>query len=161
MAKAEIATRGLVGSTYDELELGEEFWSPGRTVTEADIVNYAALSGDWNPHHVDAEFAAASPLGIRLAHGGLVLTIATGLVVRLRIFESTIIALLEWNWKFQRPVLPGTRLQVRVRIAGKTETRNPERGIIDYEVAVIDEEDEIAALGVWKVLMLRGEPGGD
>jgi acyl dehydratase len=147
--------RGLVGSTFDELSVGDEFWSPARTVTEGDITAFASLSGDWNPHHVDAEFAAASPLGVRLAHGGLVVTILSGLVVRLRIFEATIVALLEWTWKFQRPVLAGTRLQARVRIAEKKETSNPERGIIDYEVAGINEDDEVVVLGVWKVLMLR------
>jgi len=152
---AAYASRGLEGLTFDEFKVGDEFWSPGRTVTESDITMFSALSSDWNPHHVDAHFAATTALGQRIAHGGLVVAIAAGLVVRVRLFERTIVALLEWTWRFMRPVVIGTRLQARIRVVEKIETSNPERGIVVFEVAAINEEDEEAAVGVWKVLTLR------
>lgn len=154
-SRDEIARRGLVGLTFDELSVGDEHWSPGRTITETDITNFSAFSGDWNPHHSDAVFAESTALGERIAHGALVVAVCSGLVVRLRLFERTIIALLEWTYAFSKPVLVGTRLQVRVRVLDKKETRNPARGIATFEVAAIDQDDEQAARGEWKVLLLR------
>jgi 3-hydroxybutyryl-CoA dehydratase len=65
---------------FDSLEVGGEFTSRGRTVTEADVVGFSALTGDWHPQHADAEWAAASRFGERIAHGMLVLSLAIGLV---------------------------------------------------------------------------------
>ena len=149
------AQRGLVGRAFDEFSVGDEFWSPGRTVTEADIVAFSAFSADWNPHHVDQQFAETTALGQRIAQGALVVAICSGLVVRTRIFERTIIALLEWNWRFLHPTLIGSRLQARVRVVERIETSNPKRGIVVFEIAGINERDEEAVVGIWKVLMLR------
>jgi acyl dehydratase len=152
---AQIATRGLVGQTFEQFEVGQEYWTPGRTITETDFVNFAAFTGDWNPHHVDATFAAATGFGQRLAHGALVLSVVTGLVVRLRVFESTIVALLEWRWQYLRPTLIGTRLQARVRVAEKKETRNRAHGVIIFGIDAIDQEDQEIATSRWHVLILR------
>lgn len=153
--KKAIATRGLVGYTFDEFKVGDEHWSPARTITEADLVNFSAFSADWNPHHVDELFAQEAGMGERLAHGAMLVAVASGLFVRTRIFEKTIVALLEWNYKFTKPVLIGTRVQVRIRVKDLKETKNPERGIVTFEVAAFDEEDEQLALAEWKILMLR------
>ncbi|MDR7462588.1 MAG: MaoC/PaaZ C-terminal domain-containing protein, partial [Armatimonadota bacterium] len=64
---------------FDDLQEGAEFETPGRTVTEADVVNFAGVSGDFNPLHVDATYAAATPFGQRVAHGLLVLSMVSGL----------------------------------------------------------------------------------
>ncbi len=151
----EVALRGLTGFTFDQFAVGDEHWSPGRTVTEADITQFSMFTGDWNPHHCDAEFARTPALGERLAHGGLVVAVCSGLVVRTRIFERTIVALLEWTWRFSKPTLIGTRLQARIRVTDLKETRDPGRGIVTFEVAAIDQSDEVVALGEWKILMLR------
>lgn len=65
---------------FDELSVGDRFETRGRTVTEADVVAFAALTGDWHPQHADAEWAAASEFGERIAHGMLVLSYAVGLL---------------------------------------------------------------------------------
>jgi acyl dehydratase len=149
------ATRGLVGQTFEEFEVGQEYWTPGRTVTEADLVAYAAFSGDWNPHHVDATFAQSTKIGQRLAHGGLVLSVLTGLVVRLRVFESTIVALLEWRWRYSAPTLIGTRLQARVRVIDKRETRNPDHGVVTFDITAFDQDDKEIVASEWRILVLR------
>lgn len=154
--KADIATRGLVGQTFDDFTVGDEWWSPARTVTETDIVNFAAFSGDWNPHHVDATFADQTGMGSRIAHGTLVIAICSGLFIRLRIFEETIVALLELRYTFSRPTRIGTRLQVHVRVIDKRETSNPSRGIITFQVTGVNQDDEPVAVGEWKILMRRG-----
>lgn len=64
---------------FEDFEVGQRFVTPGRTVTEADVVNFAGVSGDYNPIHTDAEFAKSTPFGQRIAHGLLVLAMLTGL----------------------------------------------------------------------------------
>lgn len=97
-----------------ELELGAEHTSRGRTITESDLVAFASQSGDWHPQHTDAEWAAGSQFGGRIAHGMLVLSYAAGLVpfdpervVALRRFESV---------TFKRPVLIGDTIRVHSRV---------------------------------------------
>ena len=83
------------GMYFEEFEIGSEVFSPGRTISEADIVNFAGLSGDYNQLHTDAEFAKGTPFGKRIAHGLLVLSIASGLAARLGFIEGTALAFRE------------------------------------------------------------------
>ncbi len=78
---ADLVTRQ--GLYFEDYTTGDSVTSQGRTVTEADIVSFAALSGDWNAIHVDAEYAKKGMFGERIAHGMLGLSIATGLAARL------------------------------------------------------------------------------
>src|SRR5262245_55804859 len=97
------------GLYFDEFTLGDTVESVGRTITETDIVNFAALTGDWNLIHTDAEYSAAIPggFGQRVAHGLLILSIASGQAVRLGFMEETIIAFRGIEWKFSSPVFIG------------------------------------------------------
>lgn len=149
------AMRGMVGLPFEEFSVGDEWWTPARTVTEADIHGFAQFSGDWNPHHVDALFAKASDMGTRIAHGTLVITICSGLFLRLRIFEQTIVALLDLHYRFLAPTVIGTRLQAHVKVIEARATSNPDRGIVTFEVSGVNEHDEPVAIGEWKILMLR------
>jgi len=72
----------------DDYQVGDRMISPARTVTEADIVNFAALTGDWHPLHTDAEYAAGGPFKGRIAHGMLVLSIGLSLPFRLGAYSS-------------------------------------------------------------------------
>ena len=83
------------GLTFDEFNEGDKFVSQGRTVTEADVVNFAGLAGDFNPLHTDAVFAAGTPFGERIAHGMLIAAIATGMANWTGVFEGTTIALMQ------------------------------------------------------------------
>jgi acyl dehydratase len=148
------ALRGTTGLCFEEFELGSEYWTPGRTITEADFLMHSMFSGDWNSHHVDHVFAEATEMGERIAHAALVLSVSTGLFVRIRVFENTIVALLEWTYRFRKPVLIGTRLQVRVRVAETKPTSNPNRGVVTFDVAVLDEHDDEYAAGKWTMLVL-------
>jgi 3-hydroxybutyryl-CoA dehydratase len=98
----------------NELSPGAEFTSRGRTICEADLVQFAALTGDWHPQHADAEWAARSRFGARVAHGMMVLSYAVGLipfdperVVALRGLDSV---------SFKRPVLIGDTIRVRMQV---------------------------------------------
>ena len=76
-----LATSGsLFARAFDSLSVGDSFATRGRTVTEAHVVGFASLTGDWHPQHSDAEWASGSDFGERIAHGLLVLSLAIGLV---------------------------------------------------------------------------------
>lgn len=106
----------LLSRDFDALCEGERFRSPGRTITEADLVGFAALTGDRHPQHTDAEWARSSRFGERVAHGMLVLSYAVGLVpfdpervVALRRVRDAV---------FKRPVPVGETIHVEGRLEG-------------------------------------------
>lgn len=145
------------GLWYEEFEVGYSIVSAGRTVTEADVVQFAALSGDYNQIHTDAEFAKSTPYEQRIAHGLLVLSMATGLVAQLGIIEGTVIAFRELTWKFTKPVFLGDTIHVELTV---TELRPYARlggGSVILQVSIINQRDEVTARGTWNALM-AGRP---
>lgn len=112
---------------FDDLEPGMRFTTRGRTVTEADVVAFATLTGDLHPQHVDAEWAAAGPFGARIAHGMLVLAYAAGLVP----FDPDRVMALRRvrDATFKRPVRLGDTIRAEGRIAGLTEV-DPGSGLV-------------------------------
>ncbi len=105
----------LFSAPFEELTEGARFTTRGRTVTEADVVAFAGLTGDFHPQHVDAEWAANKPFGERIAHGLLVLSTAAGLVpfdpervVALRKVRDVV---------FKRPVRFGDTIRVDGKVA--------------------------------------------
>ncbi len=97
-----ITQRGLY---FEEFEIGQQIVSMGRTITESDIGLFAGLSGDFNQLHTDEEYAKNSLFGRRVAHGMLILAIASGLAMRTGILEGTTLAFREISeWKFSKPV---------------------------------------------------------
>ncbi len=108
----------MQGMYFEEFAIGMEWTTPGRTVTETDVVQFAGMSGDWNPLHSDAEFAAQSRFGQRLAHGTLGLVLATGLTARLGLIDGTAIAARGiGEWKFKKPIFIGDTVHVRIRVS--------------------------------------------
>src|SRR5262245_38909068 len=103
---------------FDDLEVGQEWTSGGRTITEADIINYAGFSGDFNPIHIDHEFAKGTPFRRPIAHGFGVFSIASGLGVMTPPVRT--LALLRVRfWNFVLPVFAGDTLNVRSRVVEK------------------------------------------
>src|SRR3972149_4073459 len=101
------------GKSWDELVVGQEFWTGGRTVTEGDVLAFAGLTGDYNPLHVDEEFARTSPFKTRVPHGPLIHDMYLGLMDRLGLVAGTALAFLELRWKFLAPVLMGETVHAR------------------------------------------------
>jgi acyl dehydratase len=133
-----------------------EVRSPARTVTEADIVNFAGISGDWNVIHTDAEFSKQTPFGQRIAHGLLGLTIASGLVSRNPNAERhRLVAFLGMTWDFRNPIFIGDTIHVVQRVNSKRETSKPGLGIVVYDAQVINQRGEVCQEGQWKVMYLR------
>ncbi len=142
------------GLYFEEFEVGQTIISAGRTVTEADVVAFAALSGDWNQMHTDAEYAARHPFGRRVAHGLLIMSIASGLVMRLGFLEGTALAFREiGEWKFSRPVFLGDTIQVRATVAETRPMRRLGGGLVNVRVEILNQEDEVVQRGTWSVLV--------
>ena len=139
---------------FDEIEIGEEFLSPGRTVTEADIVMFAGLSGDYNVLHTDAEFMKTSIFGERIAHGLLGLSMSSGLLSRaMRPFA--IIAFMELRWKFKGPIKIGDTIKVRAKVLSKKETSKPDRGVISLKREVVNQRGEVVQEGETDLMVSR------
>jgi len=139
---------------FEEIEVGEEYVSPGRTVTEADIVIFAGLSGDYNVLHTDAEFMKSSIFGERIAHGLLGLAIQAGLLMR-GMREYATLAFLGLRWKFKGPIKIGDTIRVRAKVIGKRETSKPDRGIVILERQVINQKGEVVQEGETDLMVAR------
>lgn len=143
------------GKTFDEFNVDEEFTTASRTITESDVVTFAGLSGDFNPIHMDKEFADNTPLKGRVAHGMLIESIATGLGNQLGIFEGTTIAVLSMTINYKAPVKFGDTIHLQLKVLEKKETSKPDRGIVSFQTNVLNQRDEIVIDGQWLVLMAR------
>lgn len=136
------------GKFYEELEVGDEFLTPARTITEADVLMYAGLTGDYNPVHTDAEWCKENNIyKQRIGHGLMGLAYADGLIFRLGLFDGTGLATLNWNWDFKGPILIGDTLRAIAKITMKRETKKMERGIINEHVTLMNQRGEVIGEG--------------
>jgi acyl dehydratase len=145
----------LRGRYFEELEVGESFITRGRTVTEADIINFAGLSGDWNQLHTNAEYARGTIFGERIAHGMLGLVIASGLMQSLELYNDTLMAFLGLEWRFTAPVKIGDTLHIEQTVTKKHETKKPDRGIVTLEARLMNQRGEVVQEGTRKIMLMR------
>ena len=146
----------MVGMFWEEWEIGAEFQTDSRTITEADVVNFAGISGDYNPLHIDEEFSKQPQFGTRIAHGPLVYSIAAGLLFQLHLYDDTLIAFLGFDsLKFTLPVKIGDTVRVRVEVLEKRETSKPDRGVMKRLLQVLNQRDEIVQEGVQAFLLKK------
>jgi acyl dehydratase len=144
------------GMYWEEWEIGAEFESPARTVTEADIVMFAGLSGDYNPLHVNEEYCKTTVFGTRIAHGPLVYAITAGLLFQLHLYDDTLIAFLGFeNLKFTGPVKPGDTIHARIKVLEKRETSRPDRGVMKRELRVFNQRGEVVQEAIQNFLLKR------
>jgi acyl dehydratase len=143
------------GRTFDEFVIGEEIVSAARTVTEADVVNFACLSGDFHPEHMNEEYAKKGPLGERIAHGLLIMSIAAGLLNQTGAFEGTTIAVLEMRIRFVKAVRFGDTIRAIQKIVGKKETSKTDRGVLTSQITVINQKDQKVLEADLVVLLYR------
>ncbi|MEA4849386.1 MAG: MaoC/PaaZ C-terminal domain-containing protein [Clostridiaceae bacterium] len=135
---------------YGDIEVGDEFITATRTISEADVMLFAGLTGDYNELHTSASFAEKNAYGERIAHGMLTLAMANGLYMRLNHFNNSTIANLGIkDWKFTKAVKFGDTIYTRIVLMEKSLTSNPARGIINWHVDVCNQNDEVVATGTW------------
>lgn len=143
----------MQGLYYEELSEGQAFVTRARTITETDIVNFAGISGDFNPMHTDAEFAAQSQFGQRIAHGALGLSVATGQAYATGFLDGTVIAFTGLEWKFRAPVLIGDTIRTEIKIEKKRDMPAAGGGFVTFDVKVLNQRDEVTQKGTWTILV--------
>ena len=137
---------------FDDVEVGQEWDSPGRTVTETDIVNYAGLSGDFNPIHVDHEFAKTTPFRRPVAHGLLVWAIASGLGIHSPPMR-TLAFLSVKEFVFKGPVFVGDTIRVRSKVLSKETRGRGRRGVISWLRQIVNQQGKVVQEGITDTLV--------
>jgi acyl dehydratase len=136
------APRGLL---FEEFRTGSVYMTGKRRISRRMIAEFAALTGDDNPLHTDLENSRATPFGDLIAHGLLIQSCALGLVAELGLMAGTTVALLGFDARFLRAVLPDDEIRVRLTITRKRRTSRGDRGVIYRRLEVLNQRDEIVA----------------
>ena len=141
-------------TVFNDIQEGAEYVSAGRTITEADIVNFAGLSGDFNPLHMDEEWVRENTkYPSRIAHGLLVHSIGEGLNCA-ELSTWKILGFLETQRRMLLPVLPGDRISQSYVVKSKRpSSKDPSRGVVEVEVAIRNQRDEIVQDGYHRYLI--------
>jgi len=140
----------------DDYAVGERFISPARTITEADIINFAGLTGDWHPLHTDVEYAAKTPFKERIAHGMLTLSIGMVLPFRLGPYSSflprSFMAFYGMeNVRFTAPTKIGDTIHCEVEVTEITD-KGKGRGVLTSQNQIKNQRGEVLVSYVIKVL---------
>ena len=148
---------------FDDVAVGQHWESQGRTVTEADIVNFAGLSGDFNPIHTDHEFAKSTPFRRPIAHGLLAWAISSGLGLYCPAMR-TVAFLSIRDWQFKGPIFIGDTIRLRTTVLEKEGRSRGRRGIVTWQRQIINQDGKVVQEGVITTLIegranAQGEPG--
>lgn len=137
---------------FEDFVEGEVIKTRRRTITEADIVNFCAFSGDWYPLHSDLEYAKNSPFGERIAHGLLVLSATSGLMP---IYDMAIVAFYGMDKvRFLNPTKIGDTLHMEMTVVEKKD-KGPVGGVVTFETHIKNQRQEDAALSIMKIVMAK------
>jgi acyl dehydratase len=139
---------------FEDFEIGHVSKSRGRTITEADIVNFAGLSGDFVELHTNEEFAKAGPFGRRIAHGLLILSISSGLMVQMGHTADTVVAFYGIDHlRFLRPTFIGDTVRVEKKVIGRQEKEKG--GVITFETSVLNQNGDPVLIYTDKLMVKR------
>jgi 3-hydroxybutyryl-CoA dehydratase len=147
------------GLYYEDMELGLKVVTAGRTISEADIMMFAGISGDWNAIHVDAEYAKTSAFGERVAHGLLGLSIASGLAMQMGFLDRTVEAFTSMEWKFRAPIKMGDTIHTEAEVTHKKAV-GAAGGFVTFNVVVKNQNDQTTQRGTWTI-MVKSKPKSD
>ena len=145
--------KGAILSLYfEDFVIDSISTSRSRTISEADIVNFAGLSGDFVELHMSETFASSGPFGKRIAHGALIFSISTGLSVQLGQITDTVIAFYGVDkLRFTRPVFIGDTIHVAKKVVAKEE--KAKGGVVTFETSVLNQHGQTVLVYYDKVLL--------
>jgi acyl dehydratase len=141
------------GLYFEEFETGYKVTTEGRTISEADIMLFAGLSGDWNPMHINAEYARTQMFGERVAHGLLGLSIASGLALQTGFLNHTVEAFTGLDWKFRAPIKIGDTIFVEAEVKEKKLAPGGASGFVEFNVNVKNQRGERVQRGTWMIVV--------
>ncbi len=143
---------------FEDLPVGFAYSTSARTITEADVVAFAALTGDFNRAHVDAEFAATAAFGQRIAHGLLVVSFMAGLNTRTivnQLLEPSQLALLGIDTRFVKPTFLGDTIHVDIAVIEARPTSKPGRGILTFRRDAVNQRGDIVVECLARMLVMQ------
>lgn len=139
----------------EDLHAGDVFVTPGKTITEGEVVAFAALTNDNNQVHTDAEFAKNTRYGRRIVHGIFGASLCLGLIARTGVFEGSAVALLGIDqWEFTAPVFIGDTVTCTVEILSTRPTSNGRNGIVERCVTLRNQDGETVQQGRMDIMVL-------
>ncbi|MGH3756471.1 MaoC/PaaZ C-terminal domain-containing protein [Actinophytocola sp.] len=142
----------------EDLEVDAEYVSPARTITEADVVNFAGVSGDFNRIHTDAEYCKTTPYGQRVVHGLLGMSVLTGLLYRTGLFDGTTLAMVGISeWHFRAPIFIGDTVHMRLRVTGVRRVSAGDRGIVERWFQLVNQHDTVTQEGAMNAMVRARE----
>jgi acyl dehydratase len=137
---------------FSDLHVGDEWQSPARTITEADVVHFAGISGDFNPLHVDHHAAQKGPFRRPVAHGLLGLAVASGLTSNApRVDTVAFLSILEW--KFLQPIAFGDTIRVVSRVVSLEPRARGRRGVVTWHRSLLNQDDATVQEGLTQTLV--------
>lgn len=140
---------------FDDLVVGAEYVTQGRTIAEYDLILFAGMTGDASDVHVNAERSENMILPSRPAHGMFLASLANGLFSRLSICNETAVALTGVEWRFRAPALIGDSVKVFYRISEKREVKSPDRGLVFFEGKMLNQRNETIGDGRFGRMVMR------
>ena len=143
------------GKTLDQFVRGETILTCSRTITESDVMMFAALTGDFSELHTNEEFARRTPFGERIAHGALVFSISVGLTVQTGVLDGTLIAFARvQSLRFVKPVRIGDSIAVTKTVTA-VEEKGPAQGLLTFDTRVRNQRGEVVLAYIDQVLVAR------
>ena len=142
-----------LGMFFEDYTLGDKLYTRGRTITESDIVQFGALTGDFNPMHFDDDYMQDHMLGKRVAHGMLTVSYAVGQAYQLGFMEQTVLSFRGVEMKFSAPVYVGDTVHVELTVAELKEARRLGGGIVTMDVRIVNQDNKAVQKGRWTVLV--------
>lgn len=147
--------KGRPDHYWDALTSGDRLRSPGLTITEAHLVNWAGLTGDWVSLHLDADYARQTPFGQRIGHGPLTLSVALGLMTQTGYFTHVVAWLGLEEVRAVSPVFIGDTVHVEAVVEGARETKKPGSGLWSLRYTVLNQRGETVMTFVSRFLIAR------
>ena len=141
------------GMLYDEWELNKTYITPARTIRQSDVDRYCALSGDYSPEYTNDLYAKSIGHSQPIVPGGLTFIIGNGLDCQTLWVDGSYIGLLDQQMQFLSPGYVGDTVYLSMTPAAKRLSKKPGRGVITYQISILNQRDEVVMDGVWVILM--------
>jgi acyl dehydratase len=145
----------MTGLLFDAFERGLAITSAGRTIGEADVMQFAGLTGDFTELHTNEEYARTTPFGRRIAHGALVFSLSVGLTTRTNVLNDTLVAFSRVdNLRFTKPVFLGDTIHVVKRVIEGV-PKADDTGLVAFDTRVVNQHGDVVLAYVDRLLVKR------